>query len=101
MIVKIIGLPTPKLSQMIDGALLREARVVTADSDHALHSYFQVLPSGRRDRCTNCSRTGVLCLRRSCRAGNIGVYWFGILMTAVGAVFLLGPGTFLYVISLL
>ena len=34
------GLPTPMLSEMVDRAILTKARVVIADSDHALHITF-------------------------------------------------------------
>ena len=51
---KIIGLPTPMLSQMIDHAILKKARVVDAESDHPLFTYFHVLPSRRRYRCIKC-----------------------------------------------
>ena len=51
---KIIGLPTPMLSQMIDHAILKKARAVTAESDHPLFTNFHVLPSQRRYRCIKC-----------------------------------------------
>ena len=59
---KIIGVPTPMLSEMIDEDSVAE------DSDHPLFTYFHVLPSGRRYRCIKCKRarftTRVMCLRR-------------------------------------
>lgn len=54
---KIIGLPTPSLSDLNGRATLRKARAIAADTDHPLHSYFELLPSGRRYRCIKCSKT--------------------------------------------
>ena len=52
---KIIGLPTPMLSQMIDYAMLKKACAVAAESDHPLFTtYFHVLLSRRRYRCIDC-----------------------------------------------
>ena len=48
---KIIGLPTPKLSEIIDHAMLKKARAVATESDHPLSAFFHVLPSQRRYRC--------------------------------------------------
>ena len=42
---KIIGLPTPKLSEIIDHAILKKARAVATESDHPLSTFFHVLPS--------------------------------------------------------
>ena len=53
---KTIGLPTPMLSQMINHAILKKARVVVAGSDHPLFTYFHVLPSRRRYRCIKCKK---------------------------------------------
>ena len=41
---KIIGLPTPKLSEIIDHAMLKKARAVATESDHPLSTFFHVLP---------------------------------------------------------
>ena len=51
---KIIGLPTPKLSEIIDHAILKKARAVATESDHPLYTFFHVLPSQRRYRCIKC-----------------------------------------------
>ena len=51
---KIIGLPTPMLSEIIDHAILKKARAVATESDHPLSTYFHVLPSRRRYRCLKC-----------------------------------------------
>ena len=51
---KIIGLPTPKLSEIIDHAILKKARAVATESDHLLSTFFHVLPSQRRYRCIKC-----------------------------------------------
>ena len=51
---KIIGLPTPMLSEIIDYAILKKARAVTTESDHPLFTFFHVLPSRRRYRCIKC-----------------------------------------------
>ena len=51
---KIIGLPTPKLSETIDHAILKKARAVATESDHPLSTFFHVLPSQRRYRCIKC-----------------------------------------------
>ena len=51
---KIIGLPTPKLSEIIDHAILKKARAVATESDHPLSTFFHVLPSQRRYRCIKC-----------------------------------------------
>ena len=51
---KIIGLPTPTLSEIIDHAILNKARVVDTESDHPLSTFFHVLPSQRRYRCIKC-----------------------------------------------
>ena len=51
---KIIGLPTPKLSEIIDHAMLKKARAVATESDHPLSTFFHVLPSQRRYRCIKC-----------------------------------------------
>ena len=42
---KIIGLPTPKLTEIIDHAILKKARAVATESDHPLSTFFHVLPS--------------------------------------------------------
>ncbi|KAK2154200.1 hypothetical protein NP493_2217g00002 [Ridgeia piscesae] len=49
---KIIG--TPKLSEIIDHAILKKARAVATESDHPLSTFFHVLPSQRRYRCITC-----------------------------------------------
>ena len=51
---KIIGLPTPILSEIIDHAILKKARAVVTGSDHPLSTFFHVLPSRRRYRCIKC-----------------------------------------------
>ena len=51
---KIIGLPTPMLSEIIDHAILKKARAVATESDHPLSTFFHVLPSQRRYRCIRC-----------------------------------------------
>ena len=51
---KIIGLPTPMLSEIIDHAILKKARAVATESDHPLSTFFDVLPSQRRYRCIKC-----------------------------------------------
>ena len=51
---KIIGLPTPMLSEIIDHAILKKARAVATESDHPLSTFFHVLPSRRRYRCIKC-----------------------------------------------
>ena len=51
---KIIGLPTPKLSEIIDHAILKKAHAVATESDHPLSTFFHVLPSQRRYRCIKC-----------------------------------------------
>ena len=51
---KIIGLPTPKLTEIIDHAILSKARAVATESDHPLSTFFHVLPSQRRYRCIKC-----------------------------------------------
>ncbi|KAK2172032.1 hypothetical protein NP493_998g00013 [Ridgeia piscesae] len=51
---KIIGLPTPNLSEIIDHAILKKARAVATESDHPLSTFFHVLPSQRRYRCIKC-----------------------------------------------
>ena len=67
---KIIGLPTPMLSKIINNAKLRKARAVAVESDHPLHVYFHVPPSaGGRDWCMKCktvyySRSFVLAVTR-------------------------------------
>ncbi|KAK2150448.1 hypothetical protein NP493_2777g00001 [Ridgeia piscesae] len=42
---KIIGLPTPKLSEIIDHAILKKTRAVATESDHPLSTFFHVFPS--------------------------------------------------------
>ena len=49
---KIIGLPTPMLSEIIDHAILKKARAT--ESDHPLSTFSHVLPSRRRYRCIKC-----------------------------------------------
>ena len=51
---KIIGLPTPKLTEIIDHAIFKKARAVATESDHPLSTFFHVLPSQRRYRCITC-----------------------------------------------
>ena len=51
---KIIGLPTPMLSEIIGHAILKKARAVATESDHPLSTFFHVLPSRRRYRCIKC-----------------------------------------------
>ena len=51
---KIIGLPTPMLSEIIDHAIFKRARAVATESDHPLSTFFHVLPSRRRYRCIKC-----------------------------------------------
>ena len=51
---KIIGLPTPMLSEIIDHAILKKSRAVATESDHPLSTFFHVLPSRRRYRCIKC-----------------------------------------------
>ena len=45
---------TPKLSEIIDHAILKKARAVATESDHSLSTFFHVLPSQRRYRCIKC-----------------------------------------------
>ena len=45
---KIIGLPTPMLSEIIDHAILKKARAVATESDHPLSTFIHVFPSQRR-----------------------------------------------------
>ena len=45
---KIIGLPTPMLSQMIDHAILKKSRAVAAESDHPLFICFHFLPVSKK-----------------------------------------------------
>ena len=47
---KIIGLPTPSLSDLNDKAITRLALSITNDTDHPLYRYFTIMPSGRRYR---------------------------------------------------
>ena len=47
---KIIGLPTPMLSEIIDHAILKKVCAVATDSDHPLSTFFHVLPPRRRYR---------------------------------------------------
>ena len=51
---QIIGLPTPKLTEIIDHAILKKAHAVATESDHPLSTFFHVLPSQRRYRCIKC-----------------------------------------------
>ena len=51
---KIIGLPTPMLSKIIDHAILKKARAVATECDHPLSTFFHVLPSRRRYHCIKC-----------------------------------------------
>ena len=51
---KTIGLPTPKLTEIIDHAILKKTRAVATESDHPLSMFFHVLPSQRRYRCIKC-----------------------------------------------
>ena len=53
---KIIGRPTPVLSELADNTIVRKARAITADVNHPLYSCFEMLPSGRRYRCLKCSK---------------------------------------------
>ena len=48
---KIIGLPTPMLSETIDHAILKKDRAVATESDHPLSTFFDVLPSHRCIKC--------------------------------------------------
>ncbi len=54
---KIIGIPTPKLSDCVTSATIRKAHIILNDPDHPLHRYFILLPSGRRYRLPMCKRT--------------------------------------------
>ncbi len=51
---KIIGFPTPKLSDCVTSATTRKAHIILNDPDHPLHHYFILLPSGRRYRLPMC-----------------------------------------------
>ena len=51
---KIIGLPTPKLTEIIDHAIFKKAHAAATESDHPLSTFFHVLPSQRRNRCIKC-----------------------------------------------
>ena len=51
---KIIGLPTPMLSEIFDHAILKKACAVATESDHPLSTFFHVHPSRRRYRCMKC-----------------------------------------------
>ncbi|KAJ0012409.1 hypothetical protein NQD34_016743 [Periophthalmus magnuspinnatus] len=53
---KIIGLPTPSLSQLNSKAITRIAQTITQDHTHPLHRYFTLLPSGRRYRTLRCNK---------------------------------------------
>ena len=64
---KIIGLPTPKLSEIIDHAVFKKARAVATVSDHPLSTFFHVLPSQRRYRCIKC---------KSCRYSSETTYFY-------------------------
>ncbi len=54
---KIIGIPTPKLSDCVTSATIRKAHIILNDPDHPLHRYFILLPSGHRYRLPMCKRT--------------------------------------------
>ncbi len=54
---RIIGIPTPKLSDCITSATTRKAHIILNDTGHPLHRYFILLPSGRRYRSPMCKRT--------------------------------------------
>ena len=41
---------------MVDRAIMKNIRIVAADSDHSLHSYFHVLPSGDMYWCMKSKR---------------------------------------------
>ena len=47
---KIIGLPTPNLSDLNNRAIARKASIIAHDPSHPLNPYFTLLPSGRRYR---------------------------------------------------
>ena len=47
-VAKIIGLPTPMLSEMIDHAILKKARAVAGESDHPLFTYFHAFASKQK-----------------------------------------------------
>ena len=51
---KIVGLPTPMLSERIDHAILTKAHTVTTESDHPLSTFFHVLLSQSKHRCIKC-----------------------------------------------
>ncbi|KAL0149801.1 hypothetical protein M9458_054849 [Cirrhinus mrigala] len=47
---KIIGLPLPSLQDIYSTRLTRKALCIAADPTHPMHSFFNLLPSGRRLR---------------------------------------------------
>lgn len=47
---KIIRSPTPNISELNIEAIARLARSIVSDTEHPLHNFFQLLPSGRRYR---------------------------------------------------
>ncbi len=57
LVSRIIGIPTPKLSDCVTSATIRKAHIILNDPDHPLHLYFILLPSGRRYRLHMCRRT--------------------------------------------
>ena len=52
---KIIGRSVPQLSELTEGAVVRKALSVAADTNHPLNYCFELLPSGRRYRCAKCN----------------------------------------------
>ena len=65
---KIIGIPTPMLSEIIDHAILKKAHAVATESDHPLSTFFHVLPSQRRYRCIKCKTSRYS--KRFCACGH-------------------------------
>ena len=53
---KIIGLPTPNLTELNNQATTRIANSIAQDITHPLHEYLTPLPSGRRYRTLRCRR---------------------------------------------
>ena len=53
---KIIGITTPSLSDIVSTLILRKAQKILNDSEHPLHKYFILLPSGRRYRLPMCRK---------------------------------------------
>jgi hypothetical protein len=53
---KLIGLPTPTLSELNIKAISHIASTIALDNTHPLNCHFTVMPSGRRYRSLLCRR---------------------------------------------